>query len=169
MLLFTNIWSTLQVLRQMQMFLLDLLGYITVLSLSFQSNRTILCTAVNRIKNCITGLEALRAREKHGGFLDEFFGMDSLKGVIPKFQEIELKNTRDIEFDDLSIHGMPLSFRNAVSSSVDFVVDVMRERYESLLNDNCIDMCAGSAVNGLSMLFNLDVWPENDLDLVDYG
>ena len=108
-------------------------------------------------------------REKHGGFLEQFFGMDSLKGVILKFQEIELKNTRDIEFDDLSMDGMPLSFRNAVSSSVDFVVDGMRERYESLLNDNCIDMCAGSAVNGLSMLFNHDVWPENDLNLDDYG
>ena len=45
-------------------FLLDVLGYISTLSLTFQSNKTLLTTATSGIKNCIDNLEALKLRVK---------------------------------------------------------------------------------------------------------
>lgn len=128
-------------------FLLDLLGYITALSLSFQSNRTILSSAVNGIKACMTGVEAPKDRAKHAGFLEGFFANDSLRAFVPSFQEIELKNTQGVDFGNLSMEDMSLSFRNAVSRAVDLVVNGMRYRYASLLDHgNGGDPCAASAV-----------------------
>jgi hypothetical protein len=121
-------------------FLLDLLGYITALSLSFQSNRTILSTAVNGIKTCITGIDALKGRAKRAGSLGQLFSLDSLRVPIPSFQEIELKNTQNIEFENLSMDEMPLSFRNAVSTPSDLVVVGIRDGYASLIEEarNCV-------------------------------
>jgi hypothetical protein len=123
-------------------FLLDLLGYITALSLSFQSNRTILSTAVNGMKTCITGIEALQGRAKRVCSLEQLFSLDSLRAPIPSFQEIELKNTQNIEFENLSMDEMPLSFRNAVSRAIDLVVVGMRDRYASLLEEIGDELCA---------------------------
>lgn len=149
---------------------MDLLGYITAFSLSFQSNRTILSSAFNGIEACMTGVEALRGRAKHAGFLEEFFANDSLRAFVPSFQEIELKHTQGVDFGNLSMEDMSLSFRNAVSRAVDLVVNGMRDRYASLLDHgNGGDPCAASAMRNLTMVFNHDVWPENELDLVDYG
>lgn len=53
-------------------FLLDLLGFITELSLALQSNKLILHTAVSAIKSCITSIEAIRGRPKPGGYHETF-------------------------------------------------------------------------------------------------
>jgi hypothetical protein len=64
---------------------------------------------------------------------------------------------------------MPLSFRNSVSRAIDFVVVGMRDGYASLLEENGDELCAASAVRGLSVIFNHDVWPDDDFDFIDYG
>lgn len=55
-------------------------------------------------------------------------------------------------------------FRNIVFKVNDFVGNWMRDRYVSFLDENDEELYVVIVESGLLMIFNYDVWLENDLD-----
>lgn len=158
-------------------FLLDLLGIIKRLSLTFQSNKTILPMAINMIKSSISEIEALNLQARIDGYLYKFFAMMALQKDHEselRFQGIPLKKHASYtteQLDGLNMDNMSLNFRNAVRKAVTLVVGGMNDRYRSLILNHNFDHADASPSKAVSSLnvFNPDKWPDDRIELIDYG
>ena len=151
-------------------FLADLFSILSKLSLQMQCNDLILPVSVSLLKETMARVECLKSRPIPNGHLSAF-----LKHVERgnDFQSIHL--TGSLEGTVKRGGGFPKSLQSEIDTAVDLCTQWLNERFGILINASETTKGKKEEAYGpqevvSDMLFlNVDVWPSNPVDLVDYG
>ena len=151
-------------------FLADLFSILSKLRLQMQYNDLILPVSVSLLKEMMARVECFKSRPIPNGHLSAF-----LKHVERgnDFQSIHL--TGSLEGTVKRGGGFLKSLQSEIDTAVDLCIQGLNERFGILINAS--ETTKGKKEDAHSpqevvsdMLFlNIDVWPSNPVDLVDYG
>lgn len=153
-------------------FLADLFSILSKLSLQMQRNDLILPVSVSLLKETMARVECLKSRPIPNGHLATFLkhferGND--------FQSIHLTGSLEGSATSKRGGGFPKSLQSEIDTAVDLCTQGLNERFGILINASDTTKSKKEEAYGpqkvvRDMLFlNVDVWPSNPVDLVDYG
>lgn len=154
-------------------FLADMFAIISKLSLKMQRNDLILPVAVALLHETIANVDALKLRPVPNGHLKRFMNMLEESGVPDEvqFQGHTLKGSLD---------GTPKrgttqtdSFKSLMIEAIELCQSALNERFGSMLcsatDTQALACSTTSEVVNDMLIFNVDAWPRNTQDLVDFG
>ena len=154
-------------------FLADMFAIISKLSLKMQRNDLILPVAVALLHEMIANVDALKLQPVPNGHLKRFMNMLEESGVPDEvqFQGHTLKGSLD---------GTPKrgttqtdSFKSSMIEAIKLCQSGLNERFGSMLcsatDTQALACSTTSEVVNDMLVFNVDAWPRNTQDLVDFG
>lgn len=153
-------------------FMVDLFTHVSELSLCMQKNTVVLFGAINAIKYCMASIEALGTRPKRDGKLQEFFNTINEQTKRGQYEDLLFQGLKlthiEIDEGELNFDTMSLSFRRSVNSATAAITTGFLDKFKSLIDEDADVVGSAKAVRCFSV-FSHDKWPENRVDLTDFG
>jgi len=153
-------------------FLADMFGIISKMSLKMQRNDLILPVAVSLLHETVTNLQVLKDRPVPNGHLKRFTDIlehSQFDGEM-EFQGVTLKGS----LDGTPRRGgaRPDSLNSSMAEAIDLCLNGIQERFGSMVtstaNTQPLVLSTTQVVKDM-LVFNIDSWPTNTKDLVDFG
>lgn len=153
-------------------FLADMFGIISKLSLKMQRNDLILPVAVSLLHETVTNLQVLKDRPVPNGHLKRFSDIlehSQVDGEM-EFQGVTLKGS----LDGTPRRGgaRPDNLNSSMAEAINLYLNGIQERFSSMLTSTAdtqpLALNPNQVVKDM-LVFNIDSWPTNTKDLMDFG